>query len=124
MLVFYGETRIIFIEPNMMGSMDKKRMVCIPVYNNSCSSCIYYEITVMLSTIKIISCYTSIDDVDYHDPYFDFFCMKLLFHSRGIKEHHHTTYSQFDRISIWHTDRQSAKVMSCYLSSVEEILLY
>ena len=73
MLVFYVETRIVLIKPNMMGSMDKKMIFWFPVENKSCKSCISHEITLMWSIIKILSCNTSIDDVDSHTPYFDVF---------------------------------------------------
>ena len=72
-LFFYGEIRIVFIKPNMMGSVDKKSLIWIPVDNNSCSSCIYHEITLMGYVIKILYFNTSIDDVDSHTPYFDVF---------------------------------------------------
>ena len=35
------------IKPIMMGSMGSKRLVCIPVNNNYCSSFISYEITMV-----------------------------------------------------------------------------
>ena len=50
----------------MMGSVDKQIMVWLPIDNNSCSIWTSYEITAMWYIIKIISCNTSIDDVDSH----------------------------------------------------------
>ena len=57
----------------MVGSMDNKSLVCIPVENNTCISCIYLEITVTESIINILSCDRPIDNVDSHTPYFDVF---------------------------------------------------
>ena len=57
----------------MMGSMDLKIMIWLPVENNSCSSRISHEITVVWSIINILSCNTPIYDVDYNTPYFDLF---------------------------------------------------
>ena len=51
----------------------EKRLACITVENNYCSSYISHEITSMWSIINIISCGTSIDYVDSHTPYFDVF---------------------------------------------------
>ena len=48
--------RIILIKPNMMRSVDNKRLIWFSVDNNSCSRCIFYEITSMLSIIKLLSC--------------------------------------------------------------------
>ena len=77
----------------MMISMDKKSLFWIPVYNNSCSSCISHEIPTIWSIIKISSCNTTIDDVDPHTPYFDIF-MVVLIHFIWSKEHRHTIYYQ------------------------------
>ena len=44
-------------------------LIWFPVENKSSSSCIYHEITMMWSIIKIICCNTSIDDVDSQNPY-------------------------------------------------------
>ena len=73
MVVFYRETRIIFIKPNMIGSVDNKSLIWFLVDNNSCSSCISHEITSMWSIIKILSCNTSIDDVGSCTTYCDVF---------------------------------------------------
>ena len=52
-----------------MLSIYIKRLVWIPVENKSCSSCIYHEITVMWSIIKLLYCNTPIDDVESHNIY-------------------------------------------------------
>ena len=57
----------------MMGSVDNKKFVLLPVENNSCSSCIYYEIIVMQYIINILFSNKPIDEVDSHTPYFDVF---------------------------------------------------
>ena len=54
----------------MMVSMDNKKLVWLPVDNNSYSSCRYHEITNIWYIIKIISCNMSIDDVYSHTSYF------------------------------------------------------
>ena len=69
---------IIFIKPNIMGSVDNKFLIWISVDINSCSSWISHEITLMWSIIKIISCNISIDDVYSHTPYFDVFVWKYF----------------------------------------------
>ena len=56
-----------------MSSVDNKRLVQLPVYNNSCIICISYEITDMLSVINLIYCNTPIDNVYSHATYFDVF---------------------------------------------------
>ena len=50
--------------------------------------------------------------------------MKVLFHARGSKELLHTIHYHFDGRAIWNIDRQRTKVVSCDLSSVEDILWY
>ena len=60
----------------MMGYVYNKRLIWIPVENNSCSSCISHEITTILSIIKIISSNTSIDDLESNTPYIDVFVKK------------------------------------------------
>ena len=57
----------------MMGYVDSKKLIWIPVGNNPWSICIYNEITTILSIINILSRNTSIDDVDSYTPYFDVF---------------------------------------------------
>ena len=46
-LVFYGEARILFIKPIIMGYVNNKWLNWFPVYNNSCSSYISHQITLM-----------------------------------------------------------------------------
>ena len=77
-IVFYEDTRIIFTKPKIMGYADNKRLICFKVDNNSCSRCIYHEITAMGYIIKLIYCNTSIDDVDSHTPYFDVFLWRYF----------------------------------------------
>ena len=72
-LVLYGETRIIFIKPIVMLSVDWKILVLLPVYNNSGISCISHKISAMGYIINIISWNMPIDDVEYYTPYFDVF---------------------------------------------------
>ena len=55
----------------MIGSLDNKSLVWIPVKNNYFSICISYEITAMWSIINLLSFNTLIDDVYSHTPYFD-----------------------------------------------------
>ena len=57
----------------MMGYVDNKRLIWIPVYNNPCSSCIYHEIISMWSIISIISCNILIDNVDSKPHIFVFY---------------------------------------------------
>ena len=73
MILFYGETIIIFVKPKIMGSTDDKRVICLPVDNNSCSSCISHEITLKGYISMVIYCNVSIDDVESHTPYVDVF---------------------------------------------------
>ena len=68
-----------------MGSVDNKSLIWIPVENNSCSSCLSYEITVMWYIIKIISCNKSIDDVDSHTPYFYVFLWRYCYMPDGVR---------------------------------------
>ena len=49
--------------------------------------------------------------------------MKVLFHTREIRGHHHTIYYQFGGRAIWHTDGKKTKVISCDLSSLEDIVV-
>ena len=124
MLVLYGETIIIFIKPKMIGSVDNKRLIYIPVENNLCSSCITNEITMMWSIIKFFL----VTHVHWlcrlSHPILWCVGMKVFFHSRGSMKHHHTIYSQFYGRAIWYTDRKITKFISCDLSSVEELLWY
>ena len=54
-----------------MDSVYNKRLVWLPVDNNSYIIWILHEITAMLSIINIIYYNTTIDDVDYNTQYFD-----------------------------------------------------
>ena len=60
-------------QTKMMGSVDHRRLFCLPVDNNYCSSYITYETNIPVSVIRILSCNTSIDDVEYNTPYLDVF---------------------------------------------------
>ena len=90
---------------------------------NSFSSCIFHEITPVWPIIKLLYCSTSINDEDSY-PIFWYVCIKVLFHAIVSNEHHHAIYSQFDGRDIWHTDMQNTRVLSCDLSSVEELSWY
>ena len=83
----------------MMGSVDNEILVWLPVENNSCSICISHEITTTWSIIKLLSCNTSIDDVDSHTPYFDVFNDSIVSFQRS-KEQHHAIYSHVSRRAI------------------------
>ena len=76
MLVFCVDTRIIFIKPNMMVSVDNKIMFSIPVNNSSCNIYISHEMSTVGYIIKILYCKTPICDLDSHTPYFDVFSWK------------------------------------------------
>ena len=99
MIVLHGETIIILIKPNIMGSVDNKSLVYIPVDNNSCSSWISHEITAIWSIINIISCNTSINDVYYHTPYFYIF----IWGSCSMPEEARNIYTQYIIISAGDT---------------------
>ena len=62
-----------------MGSVDNKRVVLLPVDNNSCSIWILHTKTAIWYIIKIISCNTSIEDVDSHTPYFYVFVWRSCY---------------------------------------------
>ena len=108
----------------MIGYVDRKSMVWIPVENKYCSICISHGITVMWYIVKIISCDIPIGDVESHTPYFDVCCILIFICARGSKEHHHETNYQFGGISRWKTDRLITKVTSCDFISVEGFLWY
>ena len=57
----------------MMGNVDIKMLVWIPVDNKYCSIFISHVIIEMLSIINIISCNTPTDYVHYHTPDFYMF---------------------------------------------------
>ena len=64
---------IIFNKPSIMGYMDIKMLVWIPVDNKYSRTCISHVKIEMLYIIKIISCNTPIDYIHYRPPYFTFF---------------------------------------------------
>ena len=67
-LVFYGNTRIIFIKPIMMGYVNIVRLVLFSVESNSCSIRILHEVSMVLSIIEILYCNTIIDNIDSNPP--------------------------------------------------------
>ena len=82
---FYGETRIIFIKPNMMIYVDNKRSIWFLLENNYCSSCISHEITPMWYIIKLLYCNMSIDDVELHTPHFYVFVWRSCYMPEEVR---------------------------------------
>ena len=68
-----------------MGSVDKKILIWFPVDNNSCSSCISHEITLMWSIVKLLSCNTSLYYVESRTPYFNVFALRSCSMSEEVR---------------------------------------
>ena len=119
MLVFCIEKIIVFMTVIIMRSVYIIRLFWILVDDNSYSIIILYEVSVFWSIIKLLSCNTSIDNVDSRAP--AFFCMLVLTHAIVTMEYLHEKYYQFEIRYIWNTDSISNKVPSCDLSSEEGV---
>ena len=93
-----------------MGSVNNKLLIWFPVYNNSCSSCIYHKIPSMWSVIKFLYCSTSIDDVDSHTPYFDMFAWRSYYMPQKLRNITKQSISVWweSHMAYWYAKHQSS----------------